>query len=51
LKDIVVRTPLQLIGLNFQEMFVWLSASMQKISNSKDENQVAMDSPAGWGKL
>jgi len=51
LQEIVVRTPLKLIGLNFQEMFVWLSASMQKISNSKDENQVAMDSPAGWGKL
>lgn len=51
LQDIVVRAPLQLIGLNFQEMFVWLSSSMQRISNSKDENQVAMDSPAGWGKL
>ena len=31
LSDIVVRTPIRLEGLNFVEMFVWLSASMQRV--------------------
>ncbi|HLK56095.1 MAG TPA: VWA domain-containing protein [Chthonomonadaceae bacterium] len=47
---IVVRTPVKLIGLNFVEMFVWLSASMQKISQSKVSEQVALP-PPGWGAV
>ena len=42
LGEIVVRTPLKLMGLNFAEMFVWLSASMQKISQSKPDDMVAL---------
>ena len=48
LSEIVVRTPLKLMGLNFAEMFVWLSASMQKISQSKPDDMVALP-PPGWG--
>lgn len=48
LAQIVVRTPLKLRGLNFQEMFIWLSASMQRVSQSKPDDQVALP-PPGWG--
>ena len=48
LSQIVVRTPLKLIGLNFQEMFIWLSASMQRVSQSKPDEQVPLP-PPGWG--
>ena len=48
LSQIVVRTPLKLRGLNFQEMFIWLSASMQRVSQSKLDEQVALP-PPGWG--
>jgi uncharacterized protein YegL len=47
LGEIVVRTPVKLIGLNFAEMFVWLSSSMQKVSQSKIDEQVALP-PPGW---
>lgn len=50
LSQIVVRTPVKLIGLNFVEMFVWLSASMQRISQSKVNDQVALP-PPGWGSV
>jgi uncharacterized protein YegL len=50
LRQIVVRAPVKLTGLNFAEMFVWLSASMQKISQSKPEDQVAL-APPGWGTV
>ena len=50
LGEIVVRTPLKLTGLNFAEMFVWLSASMQKISQSKPDDMVALP-PPGWGTV
>ena len=48
LSQIVVRAPLKLIGLNFQEMFIWLSASMQRVSQSKPDEQVPLP-PPGWG--
>lgn len=48
LQSIAVRTPVKLIGLNFVEMFVWLSASMQKVSQSQMDEQVALP-PPGWG--
>ena len=47
---IVVRTPVKLIGLNFVEMFVWLSASMQRISQSRVDEQIALP-PPGWGAV
>jgi uncharacterized protein YegL len=50
LSQIGVRTPLKLQGLNFVEMFVWLSASMSAVSHSKVEEQVALP-PIGWGSV
>ena len=48
LKQIAVRTPVKLRGLNFVEMFVWLSRSTQVISHSKVHDQIALP-PPGWG--
>ncbi|MDF5718168.1 MAG: VWA domain-containing protein [Rhizonema sp. NSF051] len=50
LSQIAVRTPLKLQGLNFVEMFVWLSASMSTVSHSKVDEQVALP-PIGWGSV
>lgn len=50
LSQLTVRAPVKLVGLNFVEMFVWLSASMQKISQSKVDEQVALP-PPGWGAV
>ncbi len=50
LGEIVMRTPLKLRGLDFREMFIWLSASMQQVSHSKVDEQVALP-PPGWGTV
>ena len=50
LAELVVRTPVKLIGLNFVEMFVWLSRSMEKVAQSKTDEQVALP-PPGWGTV
>ena len=50
LNQLAVRTPLKLKGLNFIEMFVWLSASISAISHSQVDEQVALP-PIGWGTL
>ncbi len=47
LGEIVVRTPVKLMGLNFVEMFVWLSKSMEAVSQSRTDGQVALP-PPGW---
>lgn len=50
LSEIVVRTPVKLRGLNFAEMFVWLSRSAQAVSHSATDDQVALP-PPGWGTV
>ena len=50
LKDMVVRAPVKLVGLNFVEMFVWLSRSMEKIAQSRTDEQVALP-PPGWAAV
>lgn len=50
LEEIVIRTPVKLKGLNFVEMFLWLSASMSAVSHSKLDDQVALP-PPGWGTV
>lgn len=50
LKAIAVRAPVKLIGLNFVEMFVWLSRSMEKVAQSRTDEQVALP-PPGWAAV
>ncbi|MBW4663798.1 MAG: VWA domain-containing protein [Chroococcus sp. CMT-3BRIN-NPC107] len=50
LAQIVARSPLKLVGLNFQEMFIWLSASMQRVSQSRMDEQIPLP-PPGWGVI
>ena len=52
LSQIAVRSPLKLKGLNFIEMFVWLSASMSAVSHYQVDvdEQVALP-PIGWGSV
>jgi uncharacterized protein YegL len=50
LRRMVVRAPLKLKGLQFREMFLWLSTSMQRVSHSQPEDQVPLP-PPGWGAV
>jgi uncharacterized protein YegL len=50
LSEFTVRAPVKLKGLNFVEMFVWLSRSAQVVSHSKANEQVALP-PPGWGTV
>jgi uncharacterized protein YegL len=44
------RPPVTLNGLNFRDLFVWLSASMKRVSSGKVGQAVAL--PAmGWGQI
>jgi uncharacterized protein YegL len=45
LSQIVTRPPIKLDGLNFQDMFVWLSTSMQLVSRSKVDEQIPLPPP------
>ena len=50
LQTMSVRSPIKLKGLSFREMFVWLSASMQRVSHSKPDEQVPL-TPPDWGMV
>ena len=45
LAEIVVRPPVKLEGLDFTDMFVWLSTSMQKLAQSKTNEEVETPPP------
>ncbi|HLK56560.1 MAG TPA: VWA domain-containing protein [Chthonomonadaceae bacterium] len=45
LSQITVRPPVKLSGLNFQDMFVWLSTSMQLVSRSRVDEQIPLPPP------
>jgi uncharacterized protein YegL len=50
LATIASRAPVKLKGLDFVEMFVWLSASMQRVSQSQVGDQIALP-PPGWSTV
>ncbi|MCK6211341.1 VWA domain-containing protein [Georgenia sp. EYE_87] len=45
------RAPLPLQGLNFRELFMWLSSSLQSVSQSVPGTEVSLESPAGWAAV
>ena len=45
LKEIVKRPPLKLKGIDFREMFQWLSVSMQSVSHSNTDDKVKLPPP------
>lgn len=48
LEQLTVRTPLKLQGLQFVELFVWLSQSQRNVSTSKPGDQTALPAVDGW---
>ena len=50
LSQIAVRKPVQLQGLKFAEMFVWLSQSQKRVSASKIGEQTALPA-VGWAAV
>ena len=45
------RKPLKLEGLKFDELFTWLSRSLQKVSQSQLGTEVALPAPSGWAAV
>ena len=50
LAKISSRAPVKLKGLNFRDLFLWLSQSMQSVSQSSPGDKVALP-PAGWAEV
>lgn len=50
LAQIATRPPAKLKGVNFREMFLWLSQSMQAVSQSSPGDTVALTAP-GWTEV
>jgi uncharacterized protein YegL len=44
------RPPLKLKGLNFAELFLWLSQSQKRVSHSRVGEMLALP-PVGWGEV
>jgi len=45
------REPLSLEGLQFREMFRWLSSSLRSVSRSTPNTEVALEPPKGWAAV
>ena len=48
LAKIAIRQPIQLQGLQFRDMFLWLSQSLTSVSHSQVGEQVPLPPPSGW---
>lgn len=51
LKAISSREPLKLKGLQFRDLFLWLSQSMQSVSRSSPGDKISLESPSGWAEI
>ena len=51
LAELSERSPVQLKGLKFSELFQWLSASMTQISASNPDDSTPLPSIEGWGEM
>ena len=51
LAQIAPRGPLKLDGLNFRELFMWLSSSLSRVSASSTSERVALPPPSGWTEV
>ena len=51
LAKLSARKPLHLDGLRFRDLFVWLSRSLQRVSQSQLGSEVALPSPSGWASV
>ena len=50
LAQISTRAPVKLKGLNFRDLFLWLSQSMQAVSQSSPGDKVSLP-PVGWADI
>jgi uncharacterized protein YegL len=50
LRSFSLRPPAKMAGLNFTSLFVWLSASMQRLSASKAGEKTSLP-PVDWGTV
>jgi uncharacterized protein YegL len=50
LAKISTRAPIKLKGLNFRDLFLWLSQSMKSVSQSSPGDKVTLP-PVGWGEI
>jgi uncharacterized protein YegL len=51
LAQISSRAPVRLKGVNFREMFLWLSQSMKSVSQSSPGDKLTVPAPSGWGEI